>query len=984
MRTGLLWLALCFPIFAQPGAELTGVVLDPSGLPAGGAAIAAQQQATGARFATVTNLRGEYRLLGMPAGEYAVTVEAAGFRSLRRTGVVLRSSDRRTLDLQLELAGATATAIEVRGDAPLLETARGQVSYSVDHAKIESMPLDGRNFVPLVALSPGVALPSGGLLPRINGSRPRTNEYLYDGISVLQPEPGQVAYYPILDAIEEFRLNISSYSPEYGRSNGGTVMVTTRSGANTLHGSLWEYFRNEALNARNLFAPAGPKPEFRRNQFGATAGGPIQRNRAFYFVDWQSSRLRTGITRISTVPTEAQRVPTGAYDPAGLAVLQRYPLPNRSGAANNYARTGVEPDDQDQFDTRVDRYFGGRHRTFARYSFMRDDDTPVTPLPDGSGAITSGLTGSAHTRADGLVAEHDWSPRANWLNVARFGYSRRSLQQSSVDPALPTYLVAGYQQIGATAGANVRQTTSITEFTDTATVARGAHTLKFGVDIRREALDVLAPANPAGAYTFNAAATGNSLTALMIGHVAQYTIDIQPETLQPRAHIAEFFVTDEWRLSRRLTVNLGTRYTLNFPSTEKHDRGAVFNLNTQVLDFPHTARELERADFGPRVGLAWRVGDSAVVRAGYGLMWFEQSGITTPFTLPQFPFVQTVGQIAPNNSTPAFFLSAGPTVKPAPIGPDAGLGQGVFGADRNNGSGYSQQWNLTLQRTIRRDWNLEVGYLGSKNTRLGVPDVDLNQVRVEDLAAGRIVRLFPRFTAVALFRNNVGQSTYHALQAKAEKRMGHGITVTAAYTHSKLIDDASSVFSNTIFTGPLVNTGVADAFNRHLEKDLSNGDIPNVFSAGWVWQLPHGFTIAGLMRLQSGIPVTVSQATNFNASYGFGVQRPNRLRDPNGFDGRTVQRWFDTTAFTQAPVFTIGNSSRNPVRGPGLQSADLMVGKTFRLTDRAGVELRAEAFNVSNTPPLGDPNGSFGSAAFGSITTAGNPRVFELVARLRF
>jgi hypothetical protein len=984
MRIGLVLLASAFPIFAQAGAELTGIVLDPAGLPAGGAAVEAEQQATGARFAALADARGEYRLLGLPAGEYALTVARSGFRPVRRSGVVLRSGDRRTLDLQLELAGAASEAVEVRGDAPLLETARGQVSYSVDRPKIESMPLDGRNFVPLVALSPGVALPSGGLLPRINGSRPRTNEYLYDGVSVLQPEPGQVAYYPILDAIEEFRLNLNSYSPEYGRSNGGTVMVTTRSGSNTLHGSLWEYFRNEALNARNLFAPSGAKPVFRRNQFGATIGGPLERNRTFFFLDWQSSRLRTGITRISTLPTEAQRIPAGPFDPAGLAVLRRYPLPNRAGAANNYVRTGVEPDNQDQFDTRLDRYFGVKHRLFARYSFLRDEDTPVTPLPDGSGIISSGLTGHAHTRADGLVAEHDWSPRPNWLNVARFGYSRRALRQSSVDPSLPTYLVAGYQQIGATSGANLRQTTSITQFTGTATAARGPHTWKFGVDLRREALDVLAPANPAGVYTFNAAATGNSLTALMTGHVAAYSIDIQPEALQPRAHIAEFFFTDEWRISRRLTVNIGSRYTLNFPSTEKHDRGAVFNLDTLKLEFPHTARELELTNFGPRLGLAYRVGQSSVLRAGYGLMWFEQTGITTPFTLPQFPFVQTVGQIASDNRTPAFVLSNGPTVQPAPIGPDAGLGQGVFGVDRRNGSGYSQQWNATIQRTVGRDWNIEAGYLGSKNTRLGVPDVNLNQVRIEDLAAGQIVRRFPNFTAVALFRNNVGQSTYHAFQAKVEKRMGRGFTLTAAYTRSKLIDDASSVFSNTIFTGPLVNTGVADAFNRHLEKDLSNGDIPNVFSAGWVWQLPHGFTIAGMVRVQSGIPVTVSQATNFNVSYGFGVQRPNRLRDPNDFAARSVQRWFDTTAFTQAPAFTIGNSSRNPVRGPGLQNADLMVGKTFRLTERAAMELRAEVFNVSNTPPLGDPNGSFGSPAFASITTAGNPRLFEFAARVRF
>ena len=220
--------------------------------------------------------------------------------------------------------------------------------------------------------------------------------------------------------------------------------------------------------------------------------------------------------------------------------------------------------------------------------------------------------------------------------------------------------------------------------------------------------------------------------------------------------------------------------------------------------------------------------------------------------------------------------------------------------------------------------------------------------------------------------------------------MSRGLTVNAAYTFSKLIDDASSVFSQTIFTGPVLNsTGAADAYNRHLEKDVSSGDIPRVFALGWVYDIPRvwrlsGWQIAGLVRIQAGDAVPVTQATNNNSSLGYAVQRPNRVGDPNDFANRSVARYFNTAAFTPAPQFVIGTSSRNPVRGPGLQSADLMIGKTFRVTESAAVELRAEAFNVSNTPPLNDPNGSFGSAAFGSITSAGNPRVFEFVAKVLF
>jgi Carboxypeptidase regulatory-like domain/TonB dependent receptor-like, beta-barrel len=1067
IRAAFLPLGLIFAstaCFGQAGrSELSGSIQDPSGRAVPTAKVEAEDQATMARFATISDARGEYHLVGLLSGRYVLTVERPGFRTYHQSGIVLRLADRTSLDVKLEV-GQPSQSVEVTAAAPLLQAASGEVSLNVGEKRIKALPLDGRNFIPLVTLSPGVALPNGQFLPRINGSRPRTNEYIYDGISVLQPEPGQVVYYPIIDGMAEFKLNINAYSPEYGRSNGGTVMVIGKSGSNQFHGSLFEFFRNEALNARNLFAQPGPKPEFRRNQYGFTLGGPIQTNRTFFFADWQGTRLRTGVTRFSVVPTLAERqgiftqaifdpltsprtqfpnntIPASRIDPIAGQVLQHYPLPNVSGASN-FVRTATEPDNQDQADFRVDRYFGEKHRVFGRYTFFRDEDTPVTPLPDGSGILTSGVVGHAITRGDAIAGDYNWVPSASTLNQLRFGYSRRDLNQASLQnggitvpglpensfsSVLPIFSVAGFQQIGPTTAANSNFTTSVTEFLDTFTLLRGRHTIKFGTDLRREALDVLNPPNPTGSFSFSTTGTnnssingtGNPMASLLLGQVNGFSIDIQRNGIQPRAHIAEFFVGDDWKVSPRLTLNIGTRYTLNFPSTEKHDQGAVFNLNTQVLEFPHTARELECCDFGPRAGLAYRVGDSWVLRSGYGMVYFEQSGITTPFTIPQFPFIQTLGQQSQDNVNAAFDLSDGPTVQVTSPNPNSGLGQGVFGVDRNNGSGYSQQWNFTLEKTLGTNWNVEVSYLGSKNTRLGIPDANINQLPSQDLSMGsalltkvanpyagqisassslgvatiarqQLLRPFPRFTTVALFRDNVGNSTYNAVAAKLEKRLSHGLTVNASYTFSKLMDDASSVFSQTIFTGPVLNnTGAADAYNRHLERDVSSGDIPRVFAIGWVYGIPRlwkisGWQIAGLVRVQAGDAVAVTQATNNNSSLGFAVQRPNRIRDPNEFAGRSVAQYFNTAAFTAAPQFAIGTSSRNPVRGPGLQDADLMIGKTFRITERLNLECRAEAFNVSNTPPLNDPNGSFGSAAFGSITSAGNPRVFEFAGKIRF
>jgi hypothetical protein len=1050
--------------WSQAGkAEIIGKVLDPAGLAIRGAKATIQQPETGAQTEETTDEHGEFHFIGLAANQYQLSVEHQGFQTYKLTGIVLRIGDQTALTVHLEI-GQPSQEVKVSGQVSLLETATGSVSYHVDRQEVETFPLDGRNFIPLVALSPGVALPGGGsLLPRINGSRPRTNEYLYDGISVLQPEPGQVAFYPIIDAMEEFKLNINAYSPEYGRSNGGTVMVIGKSGQNDFHGTVFEFLRNEDLNARNYFAPAGAKPDFRRNQYGFTIGGPIRKNKTFFFADWQGTRLRTGITRQSVVPTVAQRngvfstaiydpstaprtpfpantIPTSRFDPIAAQVLQHYPLPNALGA-NNYTRTAVEPDSQDQFDGRIDQIFNSKHRAFARYSYLRDDDNPVTFLPDGSGSLTSGVIGHAITRGDGIASEYDWTVSPTMLNQARFGYTRRAVNQSSLQDGgitvpdapvstfpstLPIFTVTGYQQIGPTTAANSNFSTSVTEYLDTFSIVHGHHTFKFGTDIRREALDIVNPSNPTGAYAFTTTGTnasvgggGNALASLLLGQVNSYSVDIQNKALRERAHIAEFFAGDEWKVNDRLTLDIGTRYTLNFPSTEASNQGAVFNLNTQQLDFPHTARNLECCDFGPRAGLAYRIRDSWMIRSGYGLVWFEQTGITTPFTLPQFPFVQTLGQQSLDNINPAFVLSKGPAVQVTTPNPNSGLGQGVFGTDRNVGSGYSQQWNFTVQKTFGKDFNFEAGYLGSKNTHLGLPESNLNQVPAADLAMGaaltakvanpfygqiptssslgqptitaqQLLRAYPKFTTVALFRDNVGDSEYEALQLKLEKRLSHGLTMTFVYTFSKLIDDASTYFSQTIFTGPTLTTiGAADAFNRKLERDVSSGDIPRVFSAGWVYQVPRwrkisGWEVAGLVRVQSGDAVPVTSATNNLSAFGYAVQRPNRISNPNTFSNRSASEWFNVAAFTSAGLYGIGNSSRNPVRGPGLQNADVMIGNNFRLTERFSLEVRAEAFNVSNTPPLNDPNGSFGSAAFGTITSAGNPRDFEFAMKLHF
>jgi len=457
---------LCGELHAQSTkVELSGIITDHSGLPVEGAQVQLLNTNTDVAQSVISSAFGGYHFFALQPGSYAITVTKTGFAVLRRD-VVLRVGDQIALDLGLQI-GALSESVNVTAATPLLQASRGTVSFVVEQQKVVTLPLDGRNFIPLIALSPGVMLPPASTLPRINGSRPRVSEYIYDGISVLQPEPGQVAYFPVVDAIEEFRVDTNSYSAEYGRSNGGVIMVNHKSGSNEFHGTLFEFLRNEALNARNLFTPVGPKPRFRRNQYGFVFGGPIQRNRTFFFADYQGTRLQTGIPRPSTVPTTLQRqgifstpiydpsttrqtasglvrdrflndtIPLDRFDPAARAVLNRYPLPNvfvngREAIANNYVRVGNETTNQDQFGLRLDHSLNANQRLFGRYEYLRDDSQPISPLPDGSGSITAGIIGNTLTRADSIALEHNWTVSGNKVNQLRFGYTRRGFNRSSL------------------------------------------------------------------------------------------------------------------------------------------------------------------------------------------------------------------------------------------------------------------------------------------------------------------------------------------------------------------------------------------------------------------------------------------------------------------------------------------------------------------------------------------------------------------------
>jgi hypothetical protein len=1070
--------------------EITGLVKDQAGAAVPGATITVTETRTNLQRISVSTGDGVYTAASLAPGDYRVDVELAGFKPLRREGIRLSTGEKARIDFDLSV-GDIREQVTVVGDAPIVRAETASLGTVVENEQVRQLPLNGRLFIMLAGIAPGVALLPNSVLPRINGGRPRTNEYLFDGISVLQPEPGQVAYYPVVDAIQEFKIESNSPAAEFGRFNGGVVNLTTKSGANVFHGNGFDFFRNEHLNATNYFqASNAVKPDYRRNQYGGMAGGPLAKDRTFFFVDYQGQRQSIGRTVTSNVPTLAERsgafrqniynpattvgntrqqfpnntIPTSAMDPVALSLLARYPLPTNSATANNYSRTANEIVDQDQSDVRVDHKFAtNRDQAFGRLTYFREHALPVTAFSDGSGAIPAGsvAVGPQGTQVWSFASNYQHTFSSNVLNEVRIGDTRRSVQRSAVglsSPAgaalnipgipanaqfsntMPTFAPNGYQQLGSPTSTASDFSTSVTEIADSLTWLKGRHTMKMGLDWRWERLDVIQPPSPTGSFAFSTvgsdlpgvANTGNAFASFLLGQVQTFAIDLQQTEIQERAHFQEYFVQDDWKASDRLTINAGLRYTLNFPSNEINGQTATFNLQTQQLQYPGTepVRPLKKDNFGPRLGAVYRLTDKTILSSGYGLVWIEMAGITTPFTTPTFPFLQTVSLRTLDNISPAFVLSKGPTVAPVGSTPNAGLGQGVFTVDAGLGSGYAQQWNASVQRELTTNTVIEVSYLGSKITHIGIPDSNINQLTEDQLKLGpallvrvpnpffgtiprsssigdptvtvaQLMKPYPEYTAVSFYRNNVGTTDYKGLAFSIRQRLSRGLTYSAAYTYSKLTDIASSVFDASILTGPLTNAAVADSHNLERDRDYSTGDIPHYFGASLVWDIPVGegraknpggvlgalaknWTLASVMTLQSGMPVAVTQANSLGYA-GFTTQRPNLVADPTlPADQRTPDHWFNTAAFATANQFTIGSASRNPVRGPSYRDVDLAVMRRVGVGGERALELRFEVFNLLNTANFGAPAAQLGPASFGTITSALDPRVVQLAVKFWF
>lgn len=1049
-------------------AQVSGRISDASGAVVPGAQISLTNQANGFKRDTVTNGEGYYRIPLLQPGTYEINVRKDGFKPIVQGNVTLNVEQVARLDFTLQ-TGAVSETITITSDVPLLNRETSSVGQIVDNKTVVTLPLNGRNYSQLAVLAPG-ATPNPGSRTEdgfsLNGNRLFQNSYQVDGadnnnyIFGVDTNTTQ-ALRPSVDAIQEFKVETANYSAEHGRAAGGVISVAIKSGTNELHGSAFEFLRNDALDATNFFANRNRlrKPPLRYNQFGGTIGGPVWKDHTFFFFSYQGTRIRRSNTAVVTVPTADQkrgifgttniydpanvvagarvqfannRLPEARLDPVGKRIAALYPDPNQAGTVNNYASNQRESDNADQFDVRGDHAFSDRDKIFTRFSRSDRESlrSSIFAAPGNGGAfgtlplrvipiawsVAGGYTrvfSSAmvnELRINFTKNDSDQLTTAEKSLYADFGI--KGVPQYEGLTGLPTFNVTNYTGLGdRTFTPNPKQA-KIFQINDGVSWTKGAHGLKFGGEFWRM-LGYAGTSNQSrGTFTFNGqftsrvpgTGTGNAIADLLLGQASAALITTQ-QIVYMSANNYGVYLQDNWKVSPRLTLNLGLRYEYTARFRERDQRHASFDLNpgsptygTVVLakDGSHldeTFSNPDRNNFAPRLGFAWQVTDKTVVRGGGGLFYggvgYYAVGQTTaaspPFFLSiNFPTASTaaVSSVVLSTGFPADALSPTRAVNPA-----------VGAQLRNYPFPTVYQGNLSIERELFGGFVGTIGYVTNSTTHLN-GQIDMN-APVPGAGAVNPRRPFPTYGAINLF-TGFGHSSYHSFQAKVERRFRNGFSLLSAYTWSHALDNTQDTEDTTSATIP------QNQFNTNAEKGDSTYDLRHRWVNSVIFDLPFGregnlgggsslaralfggFQVGGIFVAQGGQPVNPSVAGN--PANTTNPTRPNRLANGNlSRSSRTVDRWFDPAAFALPAAFTYGNSGRNVIRAPGLVNLDLLVGRNFIFTETKRLEFRGEFYNFTNSVHFGRPNAVIGSPQAGTITKTSLPnRQIQLGLRLVF
>jgi hypothetical protein len=978
--------------FAQiTSATITGTIKDETGGLLPGVDVTVSNVQTGLMRSVVTDGNGYFTVPGLAPGTYEARATLQGFTTAVQSGIVLEVAQQAALNLVLKV-GAASETITVSGEAPLIDLRTSALSAVVPEKTIEELPLNGRNFITLATLQPGVVqfterLPSGsstkGVQLNINGMGGRSNSYLLDGAN-MRGFAGVASVTAAdstlgVETIREFRVVTNAFSADYGRVMGGIVNIATKSGSNELHGSGFEFFRNSRMDARNFFDPGEPPP-FTRHQYGGAVGGPIVKNRVFFFGGYERLQEDLGQTIITAVPTAAVR--TGAVNPAVRPYLDLYPLPNGPSlgpdiAQYTYAFTRTTRENFLQ--GRVDVQLSHKDLLFVRHTSDRTHQ--VFP---GAGAIGTSLypqfftIGSSDNQLFTVEETRTFSDRL--FNSARF--SRSDLMYSQVPgynlaQPLPffqgagvvgTIDVGGLSRMGTDPTSPVTQPMKYLTWNDDLTSARGKHVLKSGALIEHGYSDRLSSLNNRGNYTF-------ANVAQFLAGVPSRFQGVAPGAAlnrQRSSTLFGFYLQDDYRVTPSLTLNLGVRYEFYTVPKEKNGLDAYLpDLLTSVdtvLGGPFV--NPSKRNLAPRVGFAWDLtGDGrTAIRGGSGLYYdtdnpFNSSLGISAFTPPFAPAV-TVSGPGIRFPNPSFESSPGART--------------LRTLDYHVKQPRGWTYNVNLQRDLAGHWAVMVGYAGSRGHNL-IQTYEGNPVVPTKLADGTLFfpanapRRNPAWSTID-WRSSSGHSAYNALQSTLMKRFNGGHQIQVSYTLSRAMDNNDSQLppdtqSNSIYP--------ANPYDLESEWAVSSFDTPQVFVANATWELPapghhavlSGWQLNGIVSLRSGYPFTPSLATpNWSRSgniQGTAEDRPSVKpgTDPKRIITGNPNGWFDTSAFVLQPQGTLGNTPRNFLRGPGFANTDLSLVKNQALGGTTRLQLRLEVFNVFNRANFAVPTRAVFAAA---------------------
>jgi hypothetical protein len=1110
-------LALAPRGFSQAtSGSILGRIADSTDAVVVDAEVVARNENTGLTQRSKTDNDG-YVVRNLPPGTYTITVSKSGFKTVTQSEVLLVVDQKLRLDFVLA-PGSTSETVTVTGEPPLLQTQTVETGDVIQSRQILDLPLNGRNFLQLARLTPGVIGGAGGNTSNlaVNGQREFANSIMIDGVETTSNRNNDNSLSPSVDAVEQFKVVTSAYSAEYGHAAGAVVSIQTKSGSNGYHGSAYEFFRpNNTAALPYSFGGADLPSALKHHNFGATIGGPIKKDKLFFFASYEGFRLRDLFSYLDSVPPAGQInylpngdvdlsgmldpftgnqvpifdpefyaenffaeqfpgniIPANRVSPSGKAVLQNFfPLPNLPGDDNgwfsNYQVRQRFKQDTNNIDARMDYNLSEHDRISGVYHYGDLDeglgdrfagDIPVA----GGGTTDSSIQNSSLDQSMSMVETHIFSQ--NWLNEFRFGYSRFRLDETDLlngSDAANKFGVGnvnldgfpatqGFPQLFLGTGYNTGGSTFLPLFfrdnnfqvTDSVSAKIGKHDLKFGVDYRRLRANPNFSLFPTG-YQYYAGAFqsmtsdpnfayfdenaffangGTDVADLLLGLPQQVFIGLQLTNPTTKSWETGLYFQDSWQVTPKLVLDYGLRYEYQAPYTEADNQAA--NFDPATLSFLVAGRgknsnsliDPDKNNFGPRIGLSYRVGQKTVVRAGFGIYFTPENDARSDvftknfpfnvqkfyFSTPGFPSYQLDAGVPRDTTIPA--IPADGVIAAADI--DEGNIQQFFYVDPHLRTGYSELYNFAIQRELSPNLSLEVGYVGSGGRKLPYSVGDINKLdaatqtrRITDLL-GQITGQFP-----------IGLSNYNSLQAKLTKRYSSGLSFQGSYTYGKSIDNGPAPFN--LGKGINQHNQPQDPFNIDAERAVSDNDITHNLIFNSIYELPigkgkrffggwtgktqsllGGWQVNSIIEAHTGLPVNIVQNGLNNIDPGL---RPNLIGNPiiDRAD-RTLDKYFNADAFcVPSPTDTtcpelgpngVGTAPRNPIRGPGYVNTDLSMFKEFSFTETRKFQFRFEFFNLFNTPHFANPNTDFNQkGSFGRITsTSGDQRQLQFALKFLF